>query len=63
MDDKDLPTNIDNTNGSVQDCSNSSALAMELLQSYNKPSMADVDLGVAEARFQAVMTSQVDHQK
>ena len=27
--------------GLVQDCSNSSALAMELLQSYTKPSISD----------------------
>ena len=29
----------DNTDGLVQDCSNSSALAMELLQFYTKPSI------------------------
>ena len=33
----DFSCDIDEIDGLVQDCSNSSALAMELLQSYAKP--------------------------
>ena len=37
---QDIDWNINNIDGLVQDCSNSSALALELLQSGTKPSIS-----------------------